>query len=236
MGARGLRYALGRSVAGPPDALATLRFADRRALLGLLVDPDVHFGEAYSDGRIEVEGDLLAALEAAYRAFEGRGASAAGWLSLLARHTPRRSRSNVHRHYDLGNDFYAQWLDQSLVYTCAYFESPEQGLDEAQAAKLELVCRKLALRPGERVVEAGCGWGALALHMAAPPRRAGHAPATSRESSWPGPARARPSGDWRAASSSSRPTTAGSRAASTPSCRWGCSSTSACAPSASSPR
>jgi cyclopropane-fatty-acyl-phospholipid synthase len=167
VGARGLRYALGRSVAGPCDAVATLRFADRRALLGLLVDPDVHFGEAYSDGRIEVEGDLLAALEAAYRAFEGRGASTTGWLSLLVRHTPRRARSNVHCHYDLGNDFYAQWLDPSLVYTCAYFESPEQGLDEAQAAKLELVCRKLALRPGERVVEAGCGWGALALHMAA---------------------------------------------------------------------
>jgi cyclopropane-fatty-acyl-phospholipid synthase len=72
----------------------------------------------------------------------------------------------VERHYDLGNDFYAQWLDPELVYTCAYFERPEVGLEEAQVAKLDLVCRKLALRPGETVVEAGCGWGALARHMA----------------------------------------------------------------------
>jgi cyclopropane-fatty-acyl-phospholipid synthase len=72
----------------------------------------------------------------------------------------------VHRHYDLGNAFYAEWLDRALVYTCAYFESPAQPLEEAQEAKLDLVCRKLALEPGERVFEAGCGWGALALHMA----------------------------------------------------------------------
>jgi cyclopropane-fatty-acyl-phospholipid synthase len=72
----------------------------------------------------------------------------------------------VHRHYDLGNDFYALWLDEQLLYTCAYFESPEQSLEEAQVAKMDHVCRKLGLRPGETVVEAGCGWGALALHMA----------------------------------------------------------------------
>jgi cyclopropane-fatty-acyl-phospholipid synthase len=72
----------------------------------------------------------------------------------------------VHRHYDLGNDFYRLWLDERMVYTCAYFPTPDAGLEEAQVAKMDLVCRKLALRPGETVVEAGCGWGALALHMA----------------------------------------------------------------------
>jgi len=166
IGAGRLRYAIGPVAAGAPDPVATVRFADRRALLALLSDPEVRFGDAYSDGRIEVEGDLVAALEEASRAAEGRPAALAAKISLLARHRPGRSRENVHRHYDLGNDFYASWLDRQLVYTCAYFERPDQPLDEAQEAKLELVCRKLALRPGERVFEAGCGWGALALHMA----------------------------------------------------------------------
>ena len=78
----------------------------------------------------------------------------------------RAARENVHRHYDLGNDFYRLWLDREMVYTCAYFPTPDASLEEAQIAKMDLVCRKLRLRPGERVVEAGCGWGALALHMA----------------------------------------------------------------------
>jgi cyclopropane-fatty-acyl-phospholipid synthase len=80
--------------------------------------------------------------------------------------TPRGSRNNIHHHYDLGNDFYKLWLDRQMVYTCAYFPQPSATLEEAQQAKLDYVCRKLRLQPGERVVEAGCGWGALALHMA----------------------------------------------------------------------
>jgi len=80
--------------------------------------------------------------------------------------SPSHARHNVHHHYDLGNPFYQLWLDRELVYTCAYFEDPEMSLEDAQVAKLDLVCRKLRLRPGETVVEAGCGWGALAIHMA----------------------------------------------------------------------
>jgi cyclopropane-fatty-acyl-phospholipid synthase len=161
-----LRFALGAASEGAPDARATVRFADRRALVGLLFDPEVHFGDAFSAGRIDVEGDLVAAICEGYQARSSRAAAPLRWLSLLARATPGRARTNVERHYDLGNDFYAQWLDPELVYTCAYFERPEVGLEEAQVAKLDLVCRKLALRPGETVVEAGCGWGALARHMA----------------------------------------------------------------------
>ena len=77
-----------------------------------------------------------------------------------------RSRDNVHHHYDLRTDFYQRWLDPQLVYTCAYFPTPSATLEEAQIAKMDHVCRKLQLQPGETVVEAGCGWGALALHMA----------------------------------------------------------------------
>jgi cyclopropane-fatty-acyl-phospholipid synthase len=72
----------------------------------------------------------------------------------------------VHSHYDLGDDFFRRWLGGELAYTCAYFPSQDRTLEKAQAAKFDHVCRKLRLRPGERVVEAGCGWGGLALHMA----------------------------------------------------------------------
>ncbi len=164
-----LRFALrGTTVASadrPP--VATLRFRDRRAVLGLIRSPEIHFGDAFAEGRIEVEGDLVAALEAAYRALERRDrVPARARLRSWRRHSPRRARANVHQHYDLGNDFYRLWLDEQMLYTCAYFASPEVSLGEAQVTKMDHVCRKLGLRPGETVVEAGCGWGSLALHMA----------------------------------------------------------------------
>jgi cyclopropane-fatty-acyl-phospholipid synthase len=140
--------------------VATVILADRRALLPLLWDPEGQFGDAYAAGRIEVDGDLVAAVMAAYRA-AGRPPRAR-WRG----HSLSASRANVHHHYDLGNDFYRLWLDERLVYTCAYFARPEMTLEDAQLAKMDHVCRKLRLTPGEEVVEAGCGWGALALHMA----------------------------------------------------------------------
>ena len=78
----------------------------------------------------------------------------------------KRARENIQHHYDLGNDFYRLWLDERMQYTCAYYADPEMTLEQAQVAKMNHVCRKLRLKPGERVVEAGCGWGSLALHMA----------------------------------------------------------------------
>src|SRR5262249_28831825 len=143
--------------------------ADRRTLLALALDPEREFGDAYSEGRVEVAGDLIGFLEALYRALEASRARGKGrkraWLARRANDL-KRARANVHRHYDIGNDFYRLWLDERMVYTCAYFPSPEASLEDAQLAKMDLICRKLRLRPGERVVEAGCGWGALALHMA----------------------------------------------------------------------
>lgn len=78
-----------------------------------------------------------------------------------ARHSRRRDSDAVRRHYDAGNDFFALWLDARMVYSCAYFADPDRTLDEAQEAKLELVCRKLQLAPGERLLDIGCGWGGL---------------------------------------------------------------------------
>jgi cyclopropane-fatty-acyl-phospholipid synthase len=82
------------------------------------------------------------------------------------RHTPVRDRAAIQFHYDVGNDFYKLWLDQRMVYSCAYFRSPDFTLDQAQEAKLDHICRKLRLKPGERLLDIGCGWGGLIMHAA----------------------------------------------------------------------
>jgi cyclopropane-fatty-acyl-phospholipid synthase len=156
-----------------PDVspIGTLRIADHRTLAALALDPEIGFGEGYSDGRIGVEGDLVQMLEEVYRSMakvrDGwYGRLVSRWQDWRQANSPRGSRHNIHHHYDLGNDFYKLWLDSEMVYTCAYFPSPEATLEEAQIAKMDYICRKLQLRQGEAVVDAGCGWGALALHMA----------------------------------------------------------------------
>lgn len=153
------------------DPVAWLRVHDRQALIRVALNPDLQVGELYSAGRLDVDGSLVDLAEAVYRF--AHGSTAQNPLAALLRHVNRprgnrrhQSRDNIRHHYDLGNDFYRLWLDEQLVYTCAYFPDPSVSLEAAQVAKLDYVCRKLDLKPGERVVEAGCGWGALALHMA----------------------------------------------------------------------
>jgi cyclopropane-fatty-acyl-phospholipid synthase len=83
------------------------------------------------------------------------------------RHSLSRDRSSVRHHYDLSNDFYRLVLGPSMVYSCAYFTSDDQSLEQAQEQKLDLICRKLRLAPGERLLDVGCGWGSLVVHAAA---------------------------------------------------------------------
>jgi cyclopropane-fatty-acyl-phospholipid synthase len=82
------------------------------------------------------------------------------------RHTPVRDAAAIHFHYDVGNAFYKLFLDRRMVYSCAYFRSQEDSLDVAQVAKLDLICRKLRLKPGERFLDVGSGWGGLVMHAA----------------------------------------------------------------------
>ena len=82
-------------------------------------------------------------------------------------HSIERDRQAVRYHYDVSNDFYSLWLDSRMVYSCAYFQSPDTDLDTAQLAKLDMICRKMRLRPGERLLDIGCGWGGLVMHAAA---------------------------------------------------------------------
>jgi len=152
---------------GDGAPVGTVRFNDRRALHRFLRQPELAFGEGYTDGAIEIDGDLVEVVAAAY----GKPMHPLVDRLFFSARRPRAntlagSRSNIHTHYDLGNDFYRLWLDDRMLYTCAYFPTPEATLEDAQIAKMHHVCRKVALRPGERVVEAGCGWGALAIHMA----------------------------------------------------------------------
>jgi len=156
----------------PPGVspVATVVIGDRRTLFDLFIDPEIGFGDAYADGRIRVEGDLVRLLEAVDETWPADRSWYARWTSktmdFWQANSLHGSRRNIHSHYDLGNDFYQLWLDRQLLYTCAYFPTPSATLEEAQIAKMDHVCRKVRLQPGERVVEAGCGWGALALHMA----------------------------------------------------------------------
>jgi cyclopropane-fatty-acyl-phospholipid synthase len=153
------------SGAAPP--IGGVLVHDRVTLIGLIVDPDLTFGDAYTAGRVEIRGDLGTVVEALTRVTLGPPTWRERVRGVLARpNSLTIARRNVRHHYDLGNQFYQQWLDDDLVYTCAYFEHPQMTLEAAQHAKFELVCRKLRLQPGESVIEAGCGWGTLALYMA----------------------------------------------------------------------
>ena len=151
---------------GPHPPIGALVVRDARTLRGLVFDPHLQFGEAYMAGTLDVLGELEPVLEALSRFSLTPTLKERILVRLPSANTLTTARRNVQHHYDLGNDFYQSWLDEQLVYTCAYFEHPQVSLEDAQRAKLDLVCRKLRLKAGETVVEAGCGWGALALHMA----------------------------------------------------------------------
>jgi cyclopropane-fatty-acyl-phospholipid synthase len=155
----------------PPDVspVATIRIGTLRTLARMIFDPEVGFGDAYTDGRIEVDGDLVQALEGVYRTIPRPGwlpDLKSKWMDWRQQNSRSGSRHNIHRHYDIGNEFYRLWLDTQMLYTCAFFPSQSATLEEAQVAKMDRICRKLRLQPGETVVEAGCGWGALGMHMA----------------------------------------------------------------------
>jgi len=118
-------------------------------------------GAAYVEGLIDVDGPIREIIRAAEAlAARGRGYRP-GRLPSLSLHTRRRDAKAIGYHYDLSNDFYALWLDREMVYSCAYFRTADDGLEEAQAQKLDHICRKLRLGPGDKLLDIGCGWGAL---------------------------------------------------------------------------
>ena len=181
--------------AGPKDA-PTLVLRNRRALRRLLYAPgELGLARAYVTGDLDVEGDLADGFRriwALTRAGElnrvklgprewaeaVRLAARLGVAGLPPKppaeearlsgklHSLLRDRSAIAHHYDLSNAFYQLLMDESMAYSCAYFTSESQSLEQAQHDKLELICRKLGLRPGMRLLDVGCGWGSLLVHAA----------------------------------------------------------------------
>jgi cyclopropane-fatty-acyl-phospholipid synthase len=153
-----------------------LRFADRAAQWALIRDPVLHFGELYMDGRVTVErGTIYDVLAIASRNVPrlGRFSWVRGierFRAALANQRTRnnllRARRNVSHHYDLDRRLYEIFLDSDRQYSCAYFEHPSAGLDEAQLAKKRHIAAKLLIDPGDRVLDIGSGWGGMALYLA----------------------------------------------------------------------
>ncbi|GGE02684.1 cyclopropane-fatty-acyl-phospholipid synthase [Tsuneonella deserti] len=178
----GTSRSFGTPVAGYPEV--AIRLCDKRVARDVLTDLRLGFGEAYMDGRIAIErGDvmqLVSLMRANSRWEEGRslappsmGRRIGNRIVSLTRsfNDPRRSRRNVAHHYDIGNDLYRLMLDvEHMQYSCAYWPRDGMTLGEAQEAKLAHIAAKLHLKPGNKVLDIGCGWGGMAIFLA---KRAG---------------------------------------------------------------
>jgi len=153
---------------------AAVRFLTTAAERHVLLDPELAFGEVYMDGTFVVDDGTIAdvlAIVLDQPEFLPRWAKLQWWLRYLVRHaqqfnTPRRSKNNVARHYDLDGRLYSLFLDADKQYSCGYFERPDATLDDAQLAKKRHIAAKLLIQPGRRVLDIGSGWGGLGLYIA----------------------------------------------------------------------
>ena len=153
----------------------TIRLADRKVGLEILKNPRLGLGEAYMDGRLTIEDgtilDLLELVTGSVRWEEGGKGKIIGKGKLAAlkalfrRNQPHRSRRNVAHHYDLSDELYDTFLDPDRQYSCAYYTDPRNSLEQAQADKKAHIAAKLYLKPGQRVLDIGCGWGGMALYL-----------------------------------------------------------------------
>ena len=158
----------GRSLEFGPDPKVTIVVPQKRALRCFLPPDLMKLGEAYVEGRIRVEGSLRDIFEASARFVQS--AAQPDRISRLLRvvdHTPQRDRRAVQYHYDVSDEFYRLFLDRNMVYSCAYFRRQDDTLDRAQEQKLDYILTKLRVAPGHRLLDIGCGWGALIVRAAA---------------------------------------------------------------------
>jgi cyclopropane-fatty-acyl-phospholipid synthase len=159
----------------------TIAIETPRALAALVAEPnEITLGEAFLHRDLEIEGDIFSVFPVAEHLLNrprglrqqlavtlARMVSSAGrWLKHGARHSMARDRSSISYHYNQPVEFFRPWLGESLAYSCAYFRSADDSLELAQTQKLAMICRKLRLQPGERLLDIGCGWGSLVLYAA----------------------------------------------------------------------
>ncbi|MEA3393831.1 MAG: cyclopropane-fatty-acyl-phospholipid synthase family protein [Pseudomonadota bacterium] len=141
----------------------------KASAIPLLLSPSLDsLGEAYVEGQIDVTGSVDDVLDIAHRLAEA-GSKTEGRLSRMVRrftHTKNTDREDIQYHYDVSNAFYQVWLDPAMVYSCAYFENGDETLSEAQTKKIDHILTKVQLQPGQRLLDIGCGWGALVMRAA----------------------------------------------------------------------
>lgn len=139
-----------------------IRFNEKIPVKSLLDNASLALGEAYMNKAVEIDGNIQALIYDVYNQAEGflRNSKFRKWLP-TEKHTKKQSKEDIHSHYDLGNDFYELWLDETLTYSCAFFETPEDTLEQAQINKVHHILNKLFIKEGETLLDIGCGWGTL---------------------------------------------------------------------------
>jgi cyclopropane-fatty-acyl-phospholipid synthase len=155
----------GRTIQSGDSPGLRLTVRSPQALVSLVKPSLGKLARSYVEGDLDLEGDIRESMRIGEQLVAGDAGAYRRRSDIWKwwRHTRPADRKAIQHHYDVGNEFYGLWLDRNRVYSCAYFRKPEDSLDLAQEQKLELICRKLDLKPGERFLDIGCGWGGLVL-------------------------------------------------------------------------
>lgn len=134
----------------------------------IIKDPSLALGEAYMTKKIDIDGSVEGVIESLYNNKDSFLSNSNKYSRLLKKvsNNIKKSKKNIQHHYDVGNDFYKLWLDDTMTYSCAYFKSPNDSLNQAQKNKVEHILKKLALKEGHRLLDIGCGWGELIINAA----------------------------------------------------------------------